>query len=235
MFVQSLSVCGGCRARRAFLAFVARALLLCASFDCLWEETKGACARASAQASVRHGKTRTGMTRRTLGSLAPRVQRRFTFILSLSLSLSLDSHLSRQRAAGDSLSLPAEPRRPSRGKGRVQPHPVDLPLSTAPSNHCPLPPKKISLPNNQPRFFARAKKKKKKARARWREGFAAASRSPRSSPSLTLVVVVAALMRSNSPLLDCSRLWSGPRTRPPSRVAFGPFLDTGLLSVENAC
>jgi len=232
LFVQSLSVCGGCRARRAFLAFVARTLLLCASFDCLWEETKGACARASAQASVRHGKTRTGMTRRTLGSLAPRVQRRFTFILSLSLSLSLDSHLSRQRAAGDSLSLPAEPRRPSRGKGRVQPHPADLPLSTAPSNHCPHP--KKNKYSKQPTAVLRARKKKK---GRERDG-AKASRPPLGPLGprrrLRLVVVVAALMRSNSPrFLD----WRarGPRTRPrPSRVAFGPFLDTGLLGVENA-
>lgn len=75
-------------------------------------EQERVCARASAQASVRHGKG-------------------VSLLFSLSRLSSLDSHLSRQRAAGDSRSLPAEPRRPSRGKGRVQPHPVDLPLSTA--------------------------------------------------------------------------------------------------------
>ena len=105
-----------------------------------------------------------------------------SLLFSLSLSLSLDSHLSRQRAAGDSLSLPAEPRRPSRGKGRVQPHPVDLPLSTP--NHCPK--KKVSLPNNQHTARGSSRAQKKKARARWREGCAAASRSSRSSPSLSL-------------------------------------------------
>ena len=147
MFVQSLSVVGG-RARRAFLAFVARTLLLCASFDCLWEESKSACVLA-----------------RQLKRPSVTVQRRFTFILSLSLSLCLDSHLSRQRAAGDSLSLPAEPRRPSRGKGRVQPHPVDLSLSTATHNHCPHPKKKVSL-SKQPTAVLRARAKKRKRRER---------------------------------------------------------------------
>ena len=145
---------------------------------------------------------------KNVGIFGPKGPKAFHFY-----SLSLDSHLSRQRAAGDSLSLPAEPRRPSRGKGRVQPHPVDLPLSTATSNHCPPPKKKVSLPSSRGSSRAR---KKKRARARWREGCAAASRSSRSSPSLT-----AGRRRRGADEKQFfsihSRLWSG-RERDPFRL-----------------
>ena len=167
-FVCSKSVCGGwpsaqsvSRVRRPHSPTLRFVRLLVGG------DQGRVCSRVSS--SVRPSrKNKNRDDEKNVGIFGPKGPKAFHFYslsLSLSLSICLDSHLSRQRAAGDSLSLPAEPRRPSRGKGRVQPHPVDLSLSTATHNHCPHPKKKVSL-SKQPTAVLRARAKKRKRRER---------------------------------------------------------------------
>ena len=145
MFVQSLSVCGGCRARRAFLAFVARTLLLCASFDCLWEESKSACVLA-----------------RQLKRPSVTVQRRFTFILSLSVSTltSLGS------ARPETLSpFPLNPAALLEAKAGFSLTQLTSPSARPPTITVPTQKKSKSFQTTN-RGSSRARKKKRKRRER---------------------------------------------------------------------